>query len=261
MRLFAAFLFMMTAARLPAAVQPLPWDGPLIPVDGGYALLGVECEAGSSIQWSRKLRHAAHGMAPGDPVWVLAPEGVSAGVLGSQLCYGGECGGAYASLRINGTDARPALAIVPRRFLSSKKKATRIRRISDRKGRCSNPPHLKWNAGRCTTWSTGVSGTSAEVQTEVLEDSEGGEQLRQHVRSVHNGAAGAWRLLSDPSEEFKPVVAVLDERDGVRMNRILWIRGRGIEGPQYLTVLFSEVNADGTFRWGREYSAGGQPCD
>jgi hypothetical protein len=252
---------MLIAAPLLFAGGPLPWGGPVIPMDGGNALLAVECKAGSSIKWSRTLQHAAHGMAPGDLVWILAPEGVSAGVLGRSLCYGGECGGAYASLKVNGANANTARAIVPRRFFTANHKATPIHKVADRKGRCSNPPHLQWKAGRCTTWSTGVPGTSAQMQTEVREDEEGGESVRQHVRSVHKGATSAWRLLSDPSSEFGPVVAISDIRDGVRIDRILWIRGRGIDGPQFLTVLFSEVRPDGTFRWGREYSAGGQPCD
>ena len=251
----------MAAAQVLVAGEPLPWDGPVIPMDGGNALLAIECEAGSSIEWSRKLQHAAHGMAPGDLVWILAPEGVFAGVLGRQLCYGGECGGAYASLKINGANSKTARAIVPHQFLTANCKATRIRKIADRKGRCSNPPNLKWNAGRCTTWSTGIPGTSAQIQTEVMEDEEGVQSLRQHVRSVHSGATSAWRLLSEPSSEFEPVVAISDERDGIRLDRVLWIRGTGIDGPQYLTVLFSEVKPDGTLRWGRKYSAGGQPCD
>jgi hypothetical protein len=259
---FTAFAVLLVASLTAAASEPLPWDGPLIPVESGYAILATHCPEGSRLAWNSNLRRAAHGMVPGELVWILTPDGVFPGSLGVQQCFGGECHAAYAALPVLGKKANRARAVVPRRFLTASHRAAPMRKVAVRKGHCSRSPRLQWLAGTCTSWSAGIEGVELDIQTETRREETGWDSIRQHLRVRAPGQEGKWKVISETVDELEPVVMVAEPHEGREPTyRILWYRAVGISGPAELSVVFTEVKKDGGLTWGRYYHAGGQPCD
>lgn len=255
----AAFAVALLLAS--AAPRDLPWDGPIVPVDDGRAILAVSCPENSQIAWSDELRRAAHGMAPGEPVWIITPDGTFKGTLGRQECYGGECHAAYAALPLIGKVRGRASAIVPRRFLTAAHHAMPLRKQKEKPGTCDGAPRLKWRAGSCTTWSTERPGVDLQIQTEVLPQDTGWDTIRQHVRVRRGTDLGAWNMVFETVDELEPVLMIADGVENERSYRILWFRAVGIGGPAQLTTVFSRLESDATLTWGHPYTAGGQPCD
>jgi hypothetical protein len=256
-----ATIVLALMTTLGVRAQPLPWDGPIVPAVDGSAILDVTCRAGRELPWTGASQKAAHGMAPGKPVWILARDGAFRGTLGRPYCYPGECTEAYAALRLRGPNAARAFAVVPRRLLTSSDRAIRLRKVRTKPGTCPAHPRLQWPAGSCTTWSLGVKGLELDVQTELLAHDEAWDTIRQHVRVRRGATRGTWTLASEAMAEFEPIVMIAGSRDGQPNDRILWFRSTGIIGPARLSVVFSEVKSDAGLRWGTIYQSGGQPCD
>jgi hypothetical protein len=115
----------------------------------------------------------------------------------------------------------------------------------------------------CETWDIGLGELRLNVQTESKTIEETGyELIRTHVRVfTWDGGGGhdrrAWQMVSEGVNALSPR-AVLKGGDSCR---ILWRMDEGIGAPALITIQLSRVAKDGSQTFGREFSAGGQPCD
>jgi hypothetical protein len=232
------------------------WDGPLLPVDNGHVILNKECASEEKLGWSPALQKIAHGLEPGERVWMIFPDAAVPVTLGSATCVAGEeCHGAWAALALPSKATRNAIAVVPRRFLSDGDAITAPLQLESKKRACDEPPKLKFPAHECTEWDLGRHPLRLHVQTEMqLDRDTGWEQFRTHVRVA---GQSSWQLISEGVEEFTPRAVLL----GGESVRVLWRKDEGLGSPARITVQMSRIAADGKHTFGRSYSAGGQPCD
>jgi hypothetical protein len=253
------------AGSVSAQQQVPPWDGPLLPVDVGKVILSKECERDQALTWSPALRKVAHGLEPGERVWMIVPDAAVPMILGNVECYvGKECGGAWASLALSPKATRNAITVVPWRFLTDRDPVSAPSKMDTIKGACREPPKMTFKPLECVIWDIGFGDLQLQVQTESkLNDDLGYDLVRTHVRVVTrdfgtgNHAQSAWQMVSDGVDELSPR-AVLDGDDS---RRILWRKDEGIGSPALITVQLSRVAKDGSQTFGRKFTAGGQPCD
>jgi hypothetical protein len=255
-------IFILTVAiAANMSAQDKSWDGPLLPVDSTHAILNVKCAKAQSVIWSDELERSAHGLEPGERVWMLVPDAAVAVTLGDPVCVvGEECHGAWVSLRLSPKATRNAIAVVPRRFLTDEDPVSAPRQTGIRKGACADPPHMSWTATMCTEWDLGWKGFRLEVQSErTLVKETGWDLIRTHVRVLHrlSGDSGRWQMISEGVDELTPRAVLPSEVSC----RVLWRKEEGIGAPALITVQLSRVDADGSQVFGRKYWAGGQPCD
>ena len=235
---------------------PLPWDGPLAPVDAGRLIVAASCTRDHPLQWSRELRNQAHGMEPGERVWLLTRSGAVSVRLGEPTCYAGECRGDYAALELPTKQSTNVVAVVPFRFLASPDRVRPLSLLKTDDGSCVQPPTLEWTADVCRIFGVSNNG-QLHVQTERRSTQNGGDMIRTHARMTTRGRSGRWQLVSTSTSAMNPEALVV--RQG--SESVLWRQIVGIGGPAEITVVLSRVELDDVLTFGRRYSAGGQPCD
>lgn len=253
---FISYLIGVAIAGVTFGQRPLPWDGPLVPVDAGRMIVAATCTRNQPLRWSKELRDRAHGMEPGERVWLLTRDGATTLRLGKPACYAGECRGDYASLQLP-TKRLDVIAAVPLRFLSSTDRVQPLILLESSDGSCVEPPTLEWMADVCRTFDVGSSNRRLQVQTERRPMQNGWDVIRTHARMITGRDNGRWQVVSTSTAVVNPEIVLF--RQGSQL--VLWRQIVGIGGPAEITIVISRIEVDGFLAFGRRYSAGGQPCD
>jgi hypothetical protein len=235
----------------------LPWYGPLLPVEDARVVVAAHCQRGEKLAWTAALRKQAHGVEPGERVWLITRDGAVPVRLGEPACLEGECGGDYAALVLPERYSRTAIAVVPLRFLEAADQVRPVAVVERRSGACAERPRITWKAHQCTTFSIGDGGRRLQVQTESKPVLTGWNLMRTHARVLSGGVSGEWQLVGEATSPLQPEAVLI--RDG--MTAILWRQRVGIGGPSELTLVLSRVEPAGFLTFGLRYTAGGQPCD
>ena len=246
-------LLLALSGTATAAQTPLPWDGPLVPVDNGRMVIAAECNRNETPVWSNTLKRQAHGMEPGETVWLLSRTDARTMRLGKPTCYGGECHGDYAALQLPVAASSDLIAVVPRRFLHDGEEVRPLRRLEER---CDRDEPQGWVLAECKTFALGGR-RHLQVRWETRAPESEGNVTRTYASVARPHAARDWQLVVETAGRTEPEILLI-RADSVD---ILWRTITGIGGPAEITLFLSRVGRDGSLTLGHRYSAGGQPCD
>ncbi len=261
----------------------ISWDGPLFVGYGQKWLLPIRCEELSKLEgeqyttliWSNSLLMHTYGLIKGDSVSVITTDGkILQQEMGDLSCIQGECRGDYVAVNLKsmkGIDKENnVITALSPSFISSQAKIEFPYKLSlEMLPNCqvSAPILSAQNVVKTTCENWGLDAKKQLILQIISQESPpnelGWSPINIHTRVFkkkgENWSTQNWLFLGKTMN--RPIIPVGILNDTNQPVRILWRKEEGIGGPAEITVFFTSIEQDGSLKKGREYTAGGQPCD
>jgi len=261
----------------------IAWDGPLFVGYGQKWLLPIRCDElsiqegdqHSTLIWSNLLLKHTYGLIKGDPVSVITADGkIQLQKMGDLSCIRGECRGDYVAVNLENMNAfdkeNNVITALSPSFISSQAKIDVPYKLSSEilpNCMVSAPIRSVQNVVKTTCENWGLD-AKKQLFLQILSQESPPNELGWSLINIHtrvfkkkgeSWTMQNWLFLGKTMN--RPIIPASILNDTNQPLRILWRKEEGIGGPAEITVFFTSLDQDGSLQKGREYTAGGQPCD